>query len=44
MMLDFNLIFDLKLDAQGGNPTLKRNLQLNSSNLKKLMNYVIYGE
>ena len=26
MAMDFNLFFDLNLDAQGGNPTWKRNL------------------
>ena len=42
---DVNLFFDSKLDAQYGNPTTKKeNGQLNSSNLKKLINYVIYGE
>ena len=33
---DFNLFFDAKLDAQGGNPTIKKK--------KKIMTYVIYGE
>ena len=39
---DFNLFFISKLEAQGGNPTLKTNLQLNSLNLKRDMIYEIY--
>ena len=40
---DFHLLFDSKLYAQYGNPTLN-SAQPNSSTLKKFMNYLIYGE
>ena len=41
---DFNLLFDSKLDEQGGNPNMKKKLLLNLLNLKNLMTYAIYGE
>ena len=46
---DFNLFFGSKLDAKGGNATIKRYLPkpsswLNLLNLKKIMTCVIYGD
>ena len=35
MAVDYNLFFESKLDAQGGNPTM---------NLKDLINYLICGK
>ena len=35
MARDFNLFFDSKLDAQGGNPTIKKNSSAKLIELKK---------
>ena len=36
--------FDSKLDAQDGNPTIKKKSLAKLIELKKIMTYVIYGE
>ena len=41
---DFKLFFDLKLDAQGGNATIKKKSLAKLIELKEIMTYVIYGE
>ena len=44
MAEDFNLFFNSKVYAVGGNPTLKRKSLAKLIELKKLMTYVISGE
>ena len=39
---DFNLLFDSKLDAHGGNPTMKKKSLAKLIELKE--SYAIYGE
>ena len=41
---DFNLTFGSKLDAQGGNPTIKEKSFAKLIEIKNLMTYVIYRE
>ena len=41
---DINLFFDSKLDAQDGNPTIKKKSLAKLIELKKIMTYVIYQE